>query len=148
MSRIQLSPSEVTELEGLRRGSTPVRVANRARILLLVHEGCTNDEVAHRVGCGTATVKRVLKKQRTQGLERALHDAPRPGRERALTYQQTQELIALACSKPPEGRDRWTVSLLTQHFRHPVGRTTVHRILQEDGLKPWREKNVVRSHHR
>lgn len=127
------------------RGSTPARVAKRARILLCLHEGLTTDEVAATVGCGTATVKRVKRRFICDGWEKAIADAPRPGRPKKLVSKQERELIALACTDPPEGAHRWTVRLLAKHFDGDVSRMIVHRVLVEDGLKPWREKNVVRA---
>lgn len=126
-------------------GSTPARVAKRARILLCLHEGLTTDEVSVTVGCGTATVKRVKRRFLSDGWDKAIADAPRPGRPKKLESKEERELIALACTDPPEGAHRWTVRLLAKHFDRDVSRTIVQRVLKEDGLKPWREKNVVRA---
>lgn len=130
------------------RGSTPARIAKRARILLCLDKGQSVDEVAAVVGCGTATVKRVRRRYMDEGWERAIADSPRPGRPKKLTARQERELIALACTDPPEGAARWTVRLLAKHFDQGVSRAIVHRVLNEDGLKPWREKNVVRADSR
>ena len=52
--------------------------------------------------------------------------------------------MATACSKPPEGRARWTLELLagamvklTEH--EDLSRETVRRRLAENHLKPWRK---------
>ena len=132
------------KLAKLLGGKTPVRVAKRARILLQLNRGYSVEEVADRVGCGSATVKRVRRRFREQGLERAIYDAPRPGRPKKLSDKEERALIALACSDPPAGAARWTVRLLVEHCGKDVGFGIVQRILKEDELKPWREKNVVR----
>lgn len=126
-------------------GATPARVAKRARVLLSLHEGYSVDETADRVGCGTATVKRVRRKFLDQGWQSAIEDAPRAGRPKKLVDKEERELIALACSDPPDGSARWTIRLLAKHFDKDVSRGTVQRVLKEDELKPWREKNVVCS---
>jgi transposase len=100
------------------------------------------------VGCGTATVKRVRRHYLEEGWERAVYDAPRPGRPKKLASREERELIALACSDPPEGEGRWTVRLLAKHSGKDISRNIVQRVLKEDGLKPWREKNVVRARTR
>lgn len=42
---------------------------------------------------------------------------PKTGhRRRRLDGEQEARLIALACSKPPQGRKRWTLRLLTNKF--------------------------------
>lgn len=133
------------KLAKLLGGRTPARVAKRARILLQLNRGYSVDEVADRVGCGTATVKRVRRHYDTEGWERAIYDAPRPGRPKKLADREERELIALACSDPPAGEARWTIRLLVKHCDKDVGFGVVQRTLKEDGLKPWREKNVVRA---
>src|SRR5215207_7323873 len=39
-------------------------------------------------------------------------EEPRPGAKRKLTGQEEALLVATACSRPPEGRARWTIELL------------------------------------
>ena len=129
-------------------GKTPARIAKRARVLLLLNDGFSVDETAERVGCGTATVKRVRRHYLVEGWERAIYDAPRPGRPKKLSDGEERELIALACSDPPEGSARWTIRLLVKHCDKDVGFGVVQRTLKEDEQKPWREKNVVRANAR
>ena len=126
-------------------GKTPARIAKRARVLLLLNRQFSVDEVAERVGCGTATVKRVRRNYLNEGWERAINDAPRPGRPKKLGGKEERELIALACTDPPAGESRWTIRLLVKHCGKDVGFGVVQRTLKEDELKPWREKNVVRT---
>jgi hypothetical protein len=47
-------------------------------------------------------------------LERALHEKQRPGAAELLDDSQKQRLIAMVCSRPPEGRARWTVRLMAE----------------------------------
>lgn len=124
-------------------GATPARIAKRSRVLLLLDQGYGVDETAERVGCGTATVKRVRRKYLKDGWQTAISDAPRPGRPRSLVTKEEKQLIALACSDPPCGAARWTIRLLAKHFDKDISAATVQRVLMEDELKPWREKNVV-----
>src|SRR5208282_4930083 len=54
-------------------------------------------------------------------------------------------LVATACSKPPAGRARWTLSLLADEMvrltRHrSLSSETIRRRLAENELKPWQEK--------
>lgn len=116
-----------------------------ARILLLADEGSegpkmTDDEVAKAVGCGIATVERVRKQLVTQGLEAALQ---RPkidsSTQRLLDGDAETHLIALACSQPPEGHNRWTLRLLAEKMvilevvEH-CSKDTVHRTLKKTNL--------------
>ena len=45
-------------------------------------------------------------------LEAALSEEPRPGAARKLSGKDEVQLVALACSDPPEGCARWTLKLL------------------------------------
>jgi transposase len=53
-----------------------------------------------------------------RGLEGALarKKQQRPSRQRLLDGKREAELIALACSAPPEGRARWTLHLLADRL--------------------------------
>jgi hypothetical protein len=74
-----------------------------------------------------------------------LDEAPRPGAERKLGVDDESLLVAVACSKPPAGRSRWTLQLLademvrlTEHAS--ISDETIRRRLDELQLKPWQEK--------
>jgi transposase len=110
---VDLSSEEKAELAELtKKGKTSARKLNRARILLLADEGQTDKAIAKTLDVGTSTVERTRKKFVEGGLEEALNELPRIGRERKLSGKQEAYLVALACSDPPEGRKRWTMKLL------------------------------------
>jgi transposase len=110
---VDLSSEEKAELAELtKKGKTSARKLNRARILLLADEGQTDKAIAKTLDVGTSTVERTRKKFLEGGLEEALNELPRIGRERKLSGKQEAYLVALACSDPPEGRKRWTMKLL------------------------------------
>ena len=100
----------------LRRGSARVRRLTRARILLLADEDRTDEEIAHALQVGRSTVERTRRRFVEGGLDRALKDRPRPGKARLLDGKQEAFLVALACSDPPEGRERWTMQLLADRL--------------------------------
>jgi putative transposase len=147
--QVRLSPQERQELHGLLRGGVqPVRTVQRALALRQLAEGRAIRQVASNVGLTPKTVWLVSQHYRQGGLERALYDGPRPGNPLLLDAQQRQRIIALVCSKPPQGRARWTVRLLTEEVVKRklvprVGRETIRVLLETHDLKPWREKNVV-----
>jgi hypothetical protein len=74
---VQLTEEERQPLqEMLRKGTHNSRVLNRARILLLAHEGRYDHEVAHIMGVTAQTVAHVRKRYAQGGLEAALYDRP------------------------------------------------------------------------
>jgi transposase len=70
--------------------------------------------IAEAVEVGVATIERVRQRFVEQGLEAALvrKKQARPSRQRALDGRAEASLIALACSRPPDGRKAWTMRLL------------------------------------
>jgi transposase len=73
-----------------------------------------DDRIAEALEVGVATVERVRQRFVEQGLEAALvrKKQVRPSRQRALDERAEAKLIALACSRPPDGRKAWTMRLL------------------------------------
>ena len=132
------------------KGVSGVKRVRRAQMLLLFDAGKTVSQAAEAVGAGYRTALRLRKRFLTEGIERALNDAPRPGVPALLNRKQSQQIIAVACSAAPRGRSRWTVRLLAEEVVRKdiipkVGRETNRVLLKDHDLKPWREKNVVHS---
>ena len=126
-------------------GTRAVRVVRRALILLKSDEGLTDEEIVKHVGCCERTVRSVRKRFCVAGFEQALYDSCRSGRPPDFTPRQRQQVIALACSDPPEGRVRWTLELLAEHavkrgFATSLSKSAVALWLQAHDLKPWRKK--------
>jgi transposase len=88
-----------------------------ARILLKADVGAgdrhwTDAEMAEALDTSAATVHRVRQTWVEQGLEVALARKRPTGRQyRKLDGAQEAQLIAVACSAPPEGSGRWTLKL-------------------------------------
>src|SRR5258708_34093798 len=152
--QVRLSKPDQGQLDELVRGGLqPVRTVLRALVLRQLADGQTIRKVARNVGLTPKTVWLTSQRYQQAGLERALYEGARPGKEARLDAQQRQRIVALVCSPPPEGRARWTVRLLAEGAgkRKPaprVGRETVRILLESHDLKPWREKNVVRGRTR
>ena len=143
---VSLTDEARQQLQSLvRSGTRPVRVVCRAQILLKSDEGLTDEEIVEELSCGERTVRNVRKRFCTEGLEPALIDAPRSGRPPSFTPRQQQQVVALACTAPPEGRCRWTLELLCEHaaergFVKSVSKSEVALWLKAHDLKPWRKK--------
>lgn len=99
-------------------GQAPARKLTHARILLQADQGpdgpgWTDEAIVEALAVGEVTVWRVRKRYVEEGLEAALtHRHPKNHRPRRLDGDQEAHLIALACSEPPAGRNRWTLRLL------------------------------------
>jgi transposase len=99
-------------------GQALARKLTHARMLLQADQGpdgpgWTDEEIVGALAVGEVTVWRVRKRYVEEGLEAALtHRHPKNHRPRRLDGDQEAHLIALACSEPPAGRNRWTLRLL------------------------------------
>src|SRR5208283_2771679 len=143
--RVTLTQCERDELTVLLSGGKhPARRLKRAQILLAADAGVRDEDIATSVGVGGSTVYRTKQRFVLGNLEAALNEAPRPGASRKLSGKEEALLVATACSKPPEGRARWTLELLAGELvkltaHDSLSRETVRRRLAENDLKPWRK---------
>jgi hypothetical protein len=117
----------------------------RALIMLKADEGLTDAEIAEDVGGAIATVERVRKRAVLEGLEAVLErrKPAAPPRTPVLDGRSEAELVRLACSDPPEGQARWTLTLLADRLVElevvdSVSRTTIHRRLKKTTSNPGR----------
>lgn len=152
--RVRLRAKERRLLHDVQRDcQVDALTARRARILELLANGLRQVDVAGATGAGIATVGRTRRRFIEDGLEIALWGYKAPGAPPLLDEKQKTRIVALACTPPPEGRAKWTTALLAQQavkagMVASVGRETVRLTLHERGIKPWREKNVVRARAR
>ena len=134
----------------LSKGRDSARVLRRALILFQLDQGQTAAQVAFNTGASPKTVRAVALRYEQEGLNQALYEKPRPGKQRALSVGQSQRIIAMVCGPQPPGQARWSVRLIAEQavkrkLVARVGRETIRILLKSHDLKPWREKNVVRG---
>jgi transposase len=115
---VDLTEAEVDELETmLRTGKHSARKLTRARILLQVHQGQSDREVARNLGVNLSTVERTREKfVGAVSLAEALSDRPHPPKPRKLDSKAEALLVATACSDAPAGRSQWTMQLLANRL--------------------------------
>jgi transposase len=134
----------------LSKGQESARVLRRGSILRQLDEGQRVAQVSANAGVAPKTVRAIALRYEQEGLESALYEKPRPGKQRALNTGQSQRIIAMVCGLPPEGMARWSVRLIAEEavkrkLTPQVGRETIRILLQSHELKPWREKKLVRG---
>jgi transposase len=115
---VGLTQKERSQLETLvRSGRAHARKLLYARILLKADadgpDRWTDERIAEAFEVSTATVARQRRRYCEEGLEVALMPK-KPGRprRRVLDGRAEAHLVALSCSDPPEGRERWSLRLL------------------------------------
>jgi putative transposase len=151
---LSLATDEEQDLKSMLRGGVQsVRVVLRALALLRLSEGQSVVAAAANVELTPKAVRGIGRRYLAGGLDGALYERSRPGATPLLSAAERQRIIAMVCSDPPEGQARWTVRLVaSEAIRRKLvpkaGRETIRVLLESHDLKPWREKNVVRSRTR
>jgi len=140
---VTLTAEERSYLQGLvSRGKASARKLIHARILLKSNsgslgEGWIDDRIMGALDVCRATVERVRRRFVQEGLEAALNRKEQKNRRsRTIDGEAEAHLVACACSKPPEGRARWTLQLLADHivelgFVQSVSLETVRQTLKK-----------------
>ena len=117
---VRLSAGEREQLETLiRKGKSPAQRLLKARILLKADiseagAGWSDSKIIAALETSASMVYRVRKQLVEEGLEAVLSRKQRatPAVSPIFDGEKEAKLIALACSKPPKGRARWTLRLL------------------------------------
>ena len=128
MKRIELAEEELEYLkEFTKKGQKSARALTRAHVLLLVHKGKKETTIAEILNISRATVSNIKKRYREEGLQSALTEKTRLGQPKKYTERHEAEIIAQACTKSPDGRKRWSLTLLTEEMRKREGFETINR---------------------
>jgi hypothetical protein len=117
---VKLGADEREKLNALiQKGKSPARQVLKARILLKADaseagEAWSDGQIAEALDTSIDTIARTRQQLVEGGLDAALtrKHSPRSARQRIFDGAAEAKLIALACSPPPKGRKRWTLTLL------------------------------------
>jgi len=117
---VRLSADERQQLEALiRKGKSEARLLLKARVLLKADvseagDGWSDSKIVEALETNALMIYRVRKQLVEEGFEAVLRRKPRetPAVPPIFDGEKEAKLIALACSKPPKGRARWTLRLL------------------------------------
>ncbi len=134
---ITLSPEQRTALESHARSrSLPVRVVERARIVLLAAAGQQDKEIAAVLSMTPKKVSRWRKRFLALGVTGLLKDAPRPGRKPSIGARLTQRVVTMTTRQQPPNATHW--STRTMAAAVGISEASVRRIWRAHGLKPHR----------
>jgi transposase len=107
----------------------------------LADEGAKDEAIAESLHVSVPTVRRTRQRFAKESLDDALSERPRPGAKRKLDGKGEAFLVALACSDAPEGREHWTMQLLTDRLVQlelvdSISDETVRRVLKKGTSNP------------
>jgi len=144
---VRLSTEERDQLRKLLTGGRgSVRMFTRARILLKADQSSdgpswSDEKISEAFDVTVITVQRIREQLVKEGFDAVLsrreYQLTKPRRK--IDGDLEAHLIALACSKAPEGRSRWTLRLLADTlvelgFVGGISRETVRRTLKKTNL--------------
>lgn len=144
--KVTLAQKEREELLAITKGGKhSSKKVIRSLILLNCDEGkfsekVNNEDVAKVLKIGPRTIDRLKKKFVEEGFEAALENRPtKRVYKRKADGDVEAHLVALSCSKAPEGFTRWSLRLLADkmvelEFVDDISYETVRRILKKTNL--------------
>ena len=138
--QIQLNAGDRRFLEAFRsKGQHSAREVTRAHILLATEARLPTAQIQQVLGVSRMVIWRTQSAYTEKGLDYALYDAARPGQPAKYRTDQEAEVVALACSQPPEGAARWTIRSLTIAARHRpklegINRESIRQILKKTSV--------------
>jgi transposase len=131
----------------VRAKTAPVRLVERARIVVLALEGLSAPKIGARVGVGEATARQWIRRFNAAGLA-GLDDAPRSGRPVTYADDVQSRVIAKARGLPPKPEGQavpptchWTLDRLQEELHKdgvPIKRSQIRRLLKAEHLQ-WQQ---------
>jgi transposase len=123
----------------VRKGSEKARKITRCRLLLMANDGKSDTQIIEMLGIARNTVRTARYRYSEEGLEAAINEQPRSGAPERIDGKQKAKITAIACSAPPEGRNRWTLRLIADKvveldIADSISHQTVKRILKKTNL--------------
>ncbi len=134
---IQLSTEARAELQSLvRRRTTPLRVVERCRIVLLAADGFQDKQIAGRLSVTPRMAWRWRNRFLALGVVGLEKDAPRPGRTPTISAEKISEVVAKTTQCTPLNATQWSRSIMARVVG--ISESSVGRIWRAHGLKPHR----------
>ena len=144
---VVLTPEEREYLiKNTKGGTWSPREVKRAQILLNSDNGSMHDrEIAKQLHCYPATITKLRERFAKDRLG-VIRDKERSGRPRIIDGDVEAHVIAIACSKPPAGRERWTMQLIANRVvqltdLESCSEFAVRQILKKTNLSLGKKKN-------
>ena len=128
------------ELEGwIRNRKTERRYFERAKIILMLHQGHSNKDVAQQMKTRQATVSKWRKRFIASGLQ-GLYDAPRSGKPVQYDDTHEQRILKALDKKPPKGYSQWNGNLLARELGD-IHKGHVWRVLRKHKVHLQRNRS-------
>jgi transposase len=156
--KLKLTDEEIENLTSLSASRTkPLREIERAKILLLTHQGISDSQIAEKLNTNRPKVIRCITKALAYGIDEAINDLPRIGKPQEITGEARAWIISIACMKPKDfgyPHELWTHKLLAEHIKKnsiamgfpqasKIASGTISKILGASNLKPHKISSYI-----
>lgn len=132
---ITLTDQDRKTIEAWAKGrTTPARLVQRAKIVLLAADENENIDIANEVGTDRQTVGRWRSRFAREGISGILKDRPRGGRKASKRDGLNAEIIRVTTQEKPQNATHWTTRTLAEKLG--IDHTMVYRVWRAAGLKP------------
>jgi len=157
-TKLKLTDEEFENLTSLSASRTkPLREIERAKILLLTHQGISDSQIAEKLNTNRQKVIRCITKALAYGIDEAINDLPRIGKPQEITGEARAWIISIACMKPKDfgyPHELWTHKLLAEHIKKnsiamgfpqasKIASGTISKILGASNLKPHKISSYI-----
>ncbi len=133
--KVTVTDEDRKTLERWARGrSAPVRLMQRAKIVLLAAKGQENKHIANALGVTRQLVGRWRNRYVTQGLAGIEKDAPGRGRKATAREAITARIIEWTTRRKPAHATHWSTRTLSKELG--TTRSMVNRVWRANQLKP------------
>jgi transposase len=132
---IVLDDASRRKLEELKNGrTTPVRLAERAAIVLYAADGLEDKQIAALLGVTRQTAGRWRQRYAKAGLAGIEKDLPRPGRKQRIDEKTRTAVVNKTLREKPQGQTHWSRSTMAKATG--LSDSTIGRIWKQHGIKP------------
>lgn len=143
-AKITVTDEQRATLQRWARGrSTPVRLMQRAQMILLAAEGKQSKKIAETLGVQPSTVGRWRQRFAERGLAGIEKDAPRSGRQPTKQHHWAKRIIETTLQETPPNATHWSIRTLAKHLG--IRPNLVQREWKAHNLKPFRVRTFKLS---
>ncbi len=132
---VNLTEAERVRLEQwIRAGSTPQQVVLRSRVIVAAGDGQSDKAIAAALKIRRETAALWRRRVREQGIGCVWEIAPGRGRKLRYAASNVRQWVDATLQTKPPGATHWSTRSLAR--TQGVGKSTIHRVWQDHGLKP------------
>ena len=140
---LELKDEDRSELlNWTRRRNNQTRDYRIARMLLLLSEGYTYQQIMNRLGCGVEFIRRWKKRYVQDGLA-GLYTRHKGRKVTSLTAKMEAKILSRSRKKPKDGSTHWSTRKLAKEMG--INHMMVARTWKKHGIKPHRIEKYLCS---